>query len=217
MNSVGAKTYFGWIRLKRKQRAAVLLLFICAALAAFAHFASAQQIDAAVGFGSINAPPASAALGTNHQPQSLNGGVYFSASGDYLFYKNAGIEGEAAIKGDQSTYLPYELDLPFHPMFFAVNGIWDSQKYLKRVGIVVEALGGAGALSSRFQTGTCTSSKCYASSTHFLVDGGVGIKMYPWRHWFIRPEGRFYFIKNNTEFSSARAVRYGVSIGYTFR
>jgi len=217
MNSVGAKTYCGWIRLKRKQRAALLLLFVCAALAAFKNFASAQQIDAAVGFGSITAPGSSVATGTDHQPQTLGGGAYFSASGDYLFYKNAGIEGEAAIKGDQSTYLPYQLDERFHPMFFALNAIWDSQKYFKRVGVAVEVLGGAGALSSRFQTGTCTSSKCFATSTHFLVDGGVGIKMYVWRHWFVRPEGRFYFIRNNTEFSSARAMRYGVSIGYTFR
>lgn len=213
----GQNILFGWLRLKRKRRAALLLLFVCAALAAFTNLAPAQQIDVAVGISTINAPPGSAATGTNHQPQSLDGGAYFSASGDYLFFKNAGIEGEAVIKGDQSTYLPYQLDLPFHPMFFALNGIWDSQKYFKRVGLVVEVLGGAGALDSRFQTSQCTSSKCYASSTHFLVDGGGGIKMYPWRRFFIRPEVRYYLINNNTEFSSAHALRYGVSVGYTFR
>ena len=188
-------------------------------MAAFTHPAAAQKIDVGVGMSTIDAPGPSAATGTDHQPQSLDGGAYFSASADYLFFKNAGLEGEFVIKGDQSTYLPYQLNIPFHPMFFAANAIWDSQKYLKRVGLVAELLGGAGALSSHFQTGgqNCSSSKCFASSTHFMVDFGAGLKMYPWRHFFVRPEGRFYLINNDTEFSSAHAIRYGVSIGYTFR
>jgi hypothetical protein len=33
---------------------------------------------------------------------------------------------------------------------------------------------------------------------------------------YVAPEAHFYFIHNNLEFTSARATRYGVNIGYTF-
>lgn len=50
-----------------------------------------------------------------------------------------------------------------------------------------------------------------------MGDVGGGIKVYAWRRFFVRPEARFYLINNNTEFSSGHALRYGLSIGYTFR
>jgi hypothetical protein len=34
-------------------------------------------------------------------------------------------------------------------------------------------------------------------------------------HLFIRPEARFYVIRNNFEFSGNHATRLGVSIGYS--
>lgn len=178
--------------------------------------AHAQRIDAAVGIGSIDAPAGSTTNDTNHQPQSLKGGDYFSGSVDYLFFrKHIGVEAEAAVKADQAIYLPYLKNYPYRPMFYDLNAIWSSSRFHKR--FAVELLGGAGALITRFQLGGCTSSKCYASSTHFMADGGGGFKMYAWRHFFIRPEARLYLINNNVEFSSARALRYGASIGYTFR
>jgi len=45
---------------------------------------------------------------------------------------------------------------------------------------------------------------------------GVGLKLYPTRNFFVRPEAHLYLVNDNQEFSSARAVRYGISIGYTF-
>ncbi len=46
---------------------------------------------------------------------------------------------------------------------------------------------------------------------------GAGIKMYPFAHnFFVRPEAHLYLVHDNQEFSSARAVRYGLSVGYTF-
>jgi hypothetical protein len=73
----------------------------------------------------------------------------------------------------------------------------------------------------RFYTSGCGSSNCYTDKNHLMADGGAGIKIYPLqtfilRHIFIRPEGRIYVVRNNQEFSSARAIRYGASIGYSF-
>ena len=44
---------------------------------------------------------------------------------------------------------------------------------------------------------------------------GGGIKLFPFGNFFIRPEVHLYTVRNNNEFSSGRAVRYGISIGYT--
>jgi hypothetical protein len=45
---------------------------------------------------------------------------------------------------------------------------------------------------------------------------GGGIRVYVWHNAFVRPEVRLYLIRNNVEFSSDYATRYGVSIGYSF-
>ncbi|MGA3196515.1 MAG: hypothetical protein ABSD39_16070 [Terriglobales bacterium] len=196
------------------QRLALLMLFICAAMAAFSNTSHAQQIDAAVGGGSIFAPAGSTATG-DHQPQSLGGAAYATGSVDYLFFrKKIGVEVEAAVREDTGTYAQNFLNIPFRPMFFDGNAIWVTP-LRKRIALEVE--GGGGVLNTRFQTQFCTSSKCYANSTHPMGDVGGGIKLYAWRRLFIRPEGRFYLINNNTEFSSGHALRYGFSIGYTFR
>ena len=183
-------------------------------MATFTNVAHSQQIDAAVGLSSIFAPAGSTATG-DHQPQSLGGAAYAAGSVDYLFFRKViGVQVEAAVREDTGTYAQNFLNIPFRPMFFDANAIWTTQ-FTKRFG--AELVGGGGVLDTRFQTQICTSSKCFASSIHPMGDVGGGIKMYVWRHFFIRPEARLYLINNNTEFSSGHALRYGAAIGYTFR
>ncbi len=195
-------------------RIALLLLLSCAASAAFTNIAHAQQINAAIGAGSIFAPAGSTATG-EHQQQSMGGALYATGSVDYLFFRKViGLQADAAVRVDTGTYAQNFLNIPFRPMFFDLNAIWTT-KFTRRVG--AEVVGGGGVLRTRFQTQECTSSKCFASSTHPMADVGAGIKVYVWKKFFIRPEGRFYMINNNLEFSSFRAIRYGASLGYTFR
>ena len=80
---------------------------------------------------------------------------------------------------------------------------------------------GIGAESIRFYQNFYTCgyfSGCtnYTTSTHFMGHFGAGIRFYPFGNFFIRPEAHVYLIRNNIEFSSNYAVRYGASIGYTF-
>lgn len=200
-------------------RFAFLLPFVCAAMAAFSDFAHAQRFDVSAGLSSIDAPGVAYSNGINHQPESLNGGAYLTFSGDFLFHKNVGVEGEYVRKEDEGSY--YVLNnTPYRPMFYDVNGIW-TRKFFKHFAAELEA--GGGMYSTRFYTGGCGSgSNCYANKNHFMVDFGAGIKMYPpqqfpiVRHMFLRPEGRFYLIRNNQEFSSDQVIRYGAEIGYTF-
>ncbi len=200
--------------LKQTLRTAVFLSFVCAALAAFSNSAQAQKLDIAFGVSTIDAPGASAA-DSNHSPVSLTGGAYPGFSGDVLFWHNLGIGTEVYWKASQADYAGQGFN--YRPIFYDFNAVYAprlaSHTYL-------ELVGGIGALSTRFYTGTtCGIYSCsnYASSNHFDADFGAGLKFYPKGGFFIRPEGRVYLVNNNQEFSSVRATRYGLSIGYTFK
>jgi len=203
--------------LKQTLRIVILWVFACAALAAFSNFAQAQKMDFAFGVSTVDAPGASSVSATdvNHSPVSLTGGAYPGFSGDVLFFHNAGIGAEIYWKASQADYAGQGFN--YRPLFYDVNAVYApklaSHAYL-------ELVGGIGALSTRFYTGTsCGIYSCsnYQSSNHFDADFGAGIKLYPKGNFFIRPEARFYLVNNNLEFSSNHATRYGVSIGYTFR
>jgi hypothetical protein len=203
--------------LKQTLRIVILSAFACAALAVFSNFAQAQKMDFAFGISTVDAPGASSVSATdvNHSPVSLTGGAYPGFSGDVLFFHNAGIGAEIFWKASQADYAGQGFN--YRPLFYDVNAVYSpklaSHAYL-------ELVGGVGALSTRFYTGTsCGIYSCsnYQSINHFDADFGGGIKLYATRNFFVRPEARFYLIHNNLEFSSNHATRYGVSIGYTFK
>lgn len=179
--------------------------------------ASAQKFDVAAGISSIDAPGTAVANDINHQPQSLTGGAYLTLSGDFLFHKGIGVQGEFVRR--QTEGYNDVLNRNYRPMFYDANAIW-TKRFYKRFAPELEA--GAGVETTRIYTGGCGSSNCYVNKNHFMADFGAGLKIYPsqrfiLRHIFIRPEGRFYLIHNNAEFSSDHAIRYGASIGYSFK
>jgi hypothetical protein len=201
--------------LKQTLRIVTLSAFVCAALTAFSNVAQAQRMDFAFGISTVNAPGASSANGVDHLPVSLTGGTYPGFSGDVLFFHNAGIGAEIFWKASQSDYAGQGFN--YRPLYWDVNAVYSpklaSHAYL-------ELVGGIGALSTRYYTGTtCGIYSCsnYQSINHFDADFGGGIKFYPKGGFFVRPEARFYLVNNNFEFSSNHATRYGVSIGYTFK
>ncbi len=104
----------------------------------------------------------------------------------------------------------------FRPVLWNINYVY-SPKLASHAYLELD--GGIGALSTRYYTGqvcgiyTCSN---YQSSNHFDVDLGGGIKLYATHGFFVRPEARYYFVNNNTDFSSNHFGRYGLSIGYTF-
>lgn len=197
-------------------RNSMLVLCACTAIVAFTGSALAQKLDIAFGMDTMTAPAASQS-DPNHAAQSLNGGAYPVVSGDVLLFKNFGVGGELAWKGTQAPYVPAGNNQPFRPLFYDFNAIWVPKLAKRTYG---ELLGGIGAQSTRFYTATqvCGEFSCtnYASSNHLMGDFGGGLRLYPFRNFFIRPEARLYLVKNNWEFSSAHAVRYGLSIGYSF-
>lgn len=200
--------------MKRTLRFALILSIACAGVATFSGMAQAQKIDLAFGVSTIDAPGASQGNGTDHQPVSLTGGTYPGFSGDVLFFHNLGIGAEVYWRASQTDYAGQGFN--YRPLFYDINAVY-APKLANRT--YLELVGGIGALSTRFYTGqVCGIYNCsnYQSTNHFDGDFGAGLKLYPMKNFFIRPEGRFYFINNNAEFSSNHATRYGVSIGYTF-
>ena len=175
--------------------------------------ASAQQIDIGFGLGGTTAP----SYGTSsvYSTTSLGGGIYPGFSGDFLLKKNLGVGGEIFWRGSQGLYNGYQ---PYRPLFWDFNGIWLPTLAKHVTG---ELVAGIGVESLRFYNNyyTCsyiTGCTNYTSSNHFMGAFGGGIRFYPIGNFFVRPEARFYLIRNNVEFNSNHATRYGVTIGYTF-
>lgn len=191
------------------------VLCLLSAVPARAQFSPAPQGDVGFGVGTVIAPSSFSASG-NHSPQTIAGGAYLNFSGDYLFWRHLGVEGEVAWRASQNLYQGYQ---PFRPIFYDFNAIYAPPlgKYAQ-----LELLGGIGGLSTRFYTQTyscnyftysCTN---YVSANHFAGDVGAGFRVYLTHSVFLRPEFREYFIHNNVEFSSNHATRAGVTLGYSF-
>ncbi len=195
------------------------LIVACAlfALGVTSTLAHAQRIDAAVGVGTILAPGASSASGSEY-PVSLSGGVYPGFSGDVIFWKNLGVGAEINFRASEGVNYGGSVGVNYRPFFYNFNAVY-SPKLANRT--YLELVGGLGGLDTRFYE--CPDYDCnlgYSngvnSFAHFDVDFGGGVKFYVKRGLFIRPEARYYYIRNDTNFSSNHAARVGISIGYTF-
>ncbi len=173
----------------------------------------AQQFDVAFGVGTLTAPSASSASG-NHQQVSLTGGAYPVFSADLLLKNRFGVSGELAWRGSRNLYAGFQ---PYRPLFYDFNGI-----YAPKLGksAAAELSAGIGWESLRFYQGftSCGAISCtdFVSSNHFMGHFGAGLRYYFRGHFFVRPEADLYLIHNNQEFSSPRATRFGVSLGYSF-
>jgi hypothetical protein len=204
--------------LNRILRVVLLSCFGCALLATVSNVAQGQKVDLAFGLSTMEAPGRGnlTISDTTHAPVSLTGGAYPGFSGDVLFYHNLGVGAEVFWRASQADNYAQQ-GFSYRPLFYDINAVY-SPRIVSHVR--AELVGGIGSLSTRFYTGTnCGAYSCtnYQSSNHFDVDLGGGLKFYPAHNFFIRPEARVYFINNNTDFSSNHAMRYGLSIGYTFK
>jgi hypothetical protein len=205
-------------RLKRTVRIAIVLSFACAALAAFSNVAQAQRIDLGFAGSTVIAPGANSCSGDCQISQSLTGGFYPGFNADVIFWHNLGAGFEYNWRGSQGggAYAA-DLDVNYRPIFFNFNAVY-SPKLANH--IYLEVVGGVGAMSTHLyecdDCGIAGGSTEVASSSHFDVDVGGGIKLYASHGFFIRPEIREYWINNDTNFAGSHATRVGATLGYTF-
>ena len=191
----------------RKTTLILLTLF------ALAIAGEAQEISAAFGVSGMSAPSALNA-GSNFSPQSIGTGTFPVVSASFVTSKRIGLEGEVTWRATQNLYQGFQ---NFRPIFYDFNAI-----YAPKLGnrATLELLGGVGAESVRFYgvSNCSTFSGCtnFVSENHLLGDVGAGLRLYATSNFFVRPEMRYYFVRNNTDFSGAHAIRAGVSLGFTF-
>ncbi len=203
--------------MKRTLRIVLHSTLACALLATLSNVALAQKVDVAFGISTIDAPGIGniTLSDTSHAPVSIPSGAYPGFSGDVLFYHNLGVGAEVFWRAGQA-YNYADQGFNYRPLFWNINAVY-SPKLMNHV--YAELVGGIGGLSTRFYCSTCYNEFTgtnYQSSNHFDADVGGGIKLYAMHNFFIRPEARLYLINNNTDFSANHALRYGLSIGYTF-
>jgi hypothetical protein len=181
-------------------------------LLSFAIASQAQEISAAFGLSAVTAPKAADASGP-FSPQSVGGGAFPTITASYVTPMRIGIEGEVSWRGTQNLYQGFE---NFRPIFYDVNAIF-APKLGNRV--TAEFLGGLGAESVRFYgVQNCGFAGCtnFVSANHLMADLGAGLRLYATKNFFVRPEARWYFVRNNNDFSGAHAARVGASVGFTF-
>src|SRR5579864_797029 len=193
-------------------------LAVVFAFFALATFATAQQADAMLGFGTVMSPGA-AACNVNASGTAITcperGGLYTNISADVIFKGRIGAGFDASWRSIGNFA---SLGQAYRPILFDLNGVYQP-RLNKKVG--ADLFGGIGWQSTRFYGYQPTSNcvyfgACYQSSNHFLVDLGAGIRYYAYGHVFVRPEIRYYKIFNNTvDFTSGNVIRVGASIGYT--
>jgi hypothetical protein len=180
-----------------------------------AQFASAQQIDAFLGGGTI------LSSGTCNDLSQCpeKGGLYINLGGDVVFYKQLGVNVETAWRATQGTYA--SLGENYRPILTDFNLLYQPRMG-KKVGL--DLMAGIGSADTRFYEpgASCSGCQNYLSTDHFMEHLGGGIRFYAWRHVFIRPEVHYYHIQNNNNlnnngyFSTNNVIRVGASIGYTF-
>jgi hypothetical protein len=188
----------------------VLLACVLAVLASVAH---AQQIDFGAGAstlwstGSLSASQA-------FIPPALKGGTFANASLQYLGERRLGWNLEGAARVKEGLYNGYQF---YRPILYDANAVYARRMAPKFRADLMAGVGGETLIF--YNTTNCTYAngcRLNVNSTHFLLHFGVGLRYYFWRTFFIRPEGHYYFIPNNSEFNSDHVFRMGASIGHTF-
>jgi hypothetical protein len=195
-------------------RKLALLGPVCAFLF-FAQFASAQQVDAFIGGGTLLS---STNNNTNGYPPE-KGGLYINIGGDVVFYKHLGVNVETAWRATQGVYVSQQLN--YRPILTDFNLLWQP-RLGHRLG--ADLMAGIGSADTRFyEPGASISGYAnYESTDHFMEHLGGGVRFYPWKHIFVRPEVHYYHIQNNNNinnngyFSTNNVIRVGASLGYTF-
>jgi hypothetical protein len=188
--------------------------------------ATAQGVDAFIGFGTLMAPtnPGSSTYlggGTGAVPYGpMGGGLYPDLGADVLFWRGGelGIGGEVSWRGSQNQNDPNYG--PYRPLFYDFNAVY---KPITSGTLQPEIQVGFGALSTRFYTNSFTScgysgyGGCsnYLSFSHIAAHFAVGLRYYFRGHLFIRPELHYYAIHNNREFGVGHAYRAAISLGYS--
>lgn len=171
-------------------RKLAFFVIVCA-FSLITSFASAQQADVTLGFGTVMSPGASSCnVDTLLCPES--GGLYPTIGVDVIFHRRFGFGYDVTWRGGAGAYPT--TGQTYRPIINDFNAVFQPHVG-KKIGI--DLIGGIGFQDTRSYGYTNSSScvylgACFTSSFHFLTDVGGGVRYYFWHHAFIRPEVRYY-------------------------
>jgi hypothetical protein len=181
----------------------------------FADLAHAQQFDVAAGAGTLISTKNTSASQAYLAPPEKSG-TYPSVSVDRIFKNHFGYSAEVSYRYHYALYNHYQ---QFRPVIYDFNALYATHVAKRTTGLLMAGAGGQTVIfyspyGACYYTAGCST---HLDSNHFLLHFGGGIQYRVWRNFFVRPEGHYYHIFNNTnEFHSDNVLRLGASIGYTF-
>lgn len=188
-----------------------------------ANFALAQQVDIAVSGSTLLAAASTNDSATFHPPV-LKNGTYLGVNGDFVGFRKRrlGLNFETAWRYHKTSY-PFngesyrpiftDANVLFQPMVGKLRGKQVGLDLMVGVGVATTTFTLPPGNSCNVAGGGCVN---FNTSNHFMEDLGFGVRYNFWRHFFVRPEIRYYHVQNYTEFNSSNVFRGGVSVGYTF-
>lgn len=195
-------------------------------------FGAVQDKASATGIDQISLLSCSPATDTTCSTTPSLSGFMLGFGGRVLFWKHFGIGGEVNLQPAQQTYVNLQpavtsigqpaVNLNSRVIFYDFDGIYQPIGE-KRVALQLE--GGIGGANMRFYetssgtnalVGSSTTSQYAASSNHFQVHAGVGVRMYLTGNLFIRPQFDIHYVPNFTQFGRNLVTEETVWLGYSF-
>lgn len=193
----------------------VAILTISAGLSATA--IRAQQVDLFLGVGTARAGSNGQSIdtfgdGTLYNTPALKG--VFTDLGGAVFLNNqlgVGFTGSWRAAKDYAG-------LFYRPSFYVFDGVFQPGRLADR-RLVPDLRAGIGLASISFDyddPNACAQVPGCPSTHHLVGHGGVGVRLYVFRHFFLRPAVDVLYVRNFFPFGSNWVPKYSMGFGYSF-
>lgn len=177
----------------------------------------AQQVDLFLGVGTARASSSGQGLntfgdGTLYNTPALNG-VFTDFGGAVFLNKQFGV----GFTGSWRAAKDYA-GLQYRPSFYVFDGVFQpGQLTTRRVAPDLRA--GLGFASINFDYDdpvACAQVPGCPASHHLVGHGGLGVRLYVFRHLFLRPAVDVLYVRDFFPFGSNWVPKYSMGIGYSF-
>lgn len=193
----------------------VAILIISAGLSATA--IRAQQVDIFLGIGTARAGSNGQSIdtfgdGTLSNTPALNG-VFTDLGGAVFLNKQFGV----GFTGSWRAAKDYA-GLSYRPSFYVFDGVFQPGRLTaQRVAPDLRAGIGLASINFDYDDPNACAQVPGCPSSHYLVGhGGVGVRLYVFRHLFLRPAVDVLYVRNFFPFGSNWVPKYSIGVGYSF-
>jgi hypothetical protein len=177
----------------------------------------AQQVDLFLGIGTARASSNGQSIdtfgdGTLYSTPALNG-VFTDFGGAVFLNKQFGV----GFTGTWRAAKDYA-GLLYRPSFYVFDGVYQPAR-LRAERIVPDLRLGIGLASVNFDyddPNACAQVPGCPASHHLVGHGGIGVRLYVFRHLFLRPAADVLYVRDYFPFGTNWVPKYSMGIGYSF-